>query len=957
MSALVFSHLLVAVAAAALVCLWAWKRRAAEAPYRPLFDEAPVPYQQVDRDGVVRRVNRAQCELMGLRPGDLLGEPVWAFAAPEEHETCRAGFMRMLEGQPAATVLEYGLVRADGRRRMVRAFGTPVRDARGGLAGLLVATLDATACHDTELALRESVAHYRNLFENSPIGIYRTTPDGRILLANPALAAMLGYSSVEELAMCNLEQEGCGPRYDRNAFKQAVEREGAIRGQEALWTKRDGRLVFVRESATVARDEAGRVRFYEGTAEDVSACKQAEAALRETSGRLEAVIRASPLAIWSLDRDATVRIWNPAAEAMFGWSQSEVIGRPLPIAPPERQTDFLADLERCRERAPADGIEREAARKDGSRLLLGIWTAPLNDLEGAPAGTLSVAADITERQRRDQLLRESEQRYRELFENAQDVVFSMDLRGNLRAVNKAAEHATGYRRQELLTMNLASLLAPGQMERAREVIEEILAGGPPVPRQFTVATADGRLLPFEVGTRLEFDNGRPAGLQGIARDITERNRWQQQIEQSAHELQQKNTELETALAAAHEATEAKSCFLANMSHEIRTPMNGVMGMAELLLGTPLAAEQRECAETIKQSAEALLVVIDDILDISKIEAGRLELHPVIFDPREPVEGVVALLRAQAQRKRLGLVSTVEERVPHCLRGDPARLRQVLINLLGNAVKFTEQGQVTATVTLEEESPSTATVRFVVQDTGIGIPHEHTPDLFQSFTQADSSTTRKYGGSGLGLAISKQLVEMMGGQIGFESESGQGSTFWFVVPLEKCVSPSAGPAAVKDIEALGAALRRPGPASVRVLLAEDNRVNRTIALRMLERSGYQADAVSNGLLVVEAALSGRYDIVLMDVHMPEMDGLQATAEIRRRETGQRLPIVAMTARAMAGDREGCLEAGMDDYLSKPVRREELVNAIERCLRPKNPPPPSQSPCQSVAPAPPTETGRG
>ncbi|MGD0015088.1 MAG: PAS domain S-box protein, partial [Bryobacteraceae bacterium] len=396
MSALVFSHLLVVVAAAALVCLWAWKRRAAEAPYRPLFDDAPVPYQQVDRDGAVRRVNRAQCELMGLRPEDLLGQPVWAFAAPEEQEICRAGFLRMLEGQPASAVLEYGLVRADGRRRMVRAFGKAVRDARGGSAGLLVATLDATACHDTECALRESVTRYRNLFENSPIGIYRTTPDGRILLANPALAAMLGYSSVEELAMCNLEHEGCGPHYDRNAFKQAVEREGAIRGQEALWTKRDGRQVFVRESATVARDEAGRVLFYEGTVEDISARKQAEAALRETSGRLEAVIHASPLAIWSLDPDATVRIWNPAAEAMFGWSQAEVIDRRLPIAPPERQTDFFADLERSRDRAPADAIEREAVRKDGSRLLLGIWTAPLNDLEGAPAGTLSVAADITE---------------------------------------------------------------------------------------------------------------------------------------------------------------------------------------------------------------------------------------------------------------------------------------------------------------------------------------------------------------------------------------------------------------------------------------------------------------------------------------------------------------------------------------------------------------------------------
>jgi PAS domain S-box-containing protein len=504
------------------------------------------------------------------------------------------------------------------------------------------------------------------------------------------------------------------------------------------------------------------------------------------------------------------------------------------------------------------------------------------------------------------------------------VVTSPD--GVMERVNRATLGLLGYEEKELignkLDIILSSTAIVGETIPDSNDFVDIISRGYVNNLETTYRARDGRLIPVLLSASLM--HGMDNTVQGIvcvALDITARKQ--------AEEV------LREAKEAAEAASRAKSQFLANMSHEIRTPMNGVLGMLDLMLDSNIDEAQLRLALMAHSSAEKLLAVINDILDFSKIEAGKLELQPVVFSIRDLAKEVRDLFWVKAEKKNIGMTLHINESVPDLLEGDPLRIRQILINLKGNAIKFTEQGEISLAIYLEEETPDNVLLRFEVRDTGSGITPEAQRRIFEAFSQVDSSMARRHEGTGLGLTISKQLVEMMEGEIGVESESASGSLFWFTVRLKRA-DETAIPkhdAEVVDVAAESNMVSR----QLRVLLAEDNLVNQEVGRLVLESLDCLVEVVDDGRRAVEELFSGEYDLVFMDCQMPELDGYEATRMIRQREATigkeiRRVPIIALTAHAMEGDREFCLAAGMDDYLAKPFNAAQIGAILRKWAQP-------------------------
>jgi signal transduction histidine kinase/CheY-like chemotaxis protein len=451
----------------------------------------------------------------------------------------------------------------------------------------------------------------------------------------------------------------------------------------------------------------------------------------------------------------------------------------------------------------------------------------------------------------------------------------------------------------------------------------MLNGTPAVNNQYRLKRMDGSTFFGESkGQAILDDNGLPTASVIVTRDVTERMRQQE--------------ELRRAKEAAETATQAKSAFLANMSHEIRTPMNGILGTAFLLRQEPLSPDQLESVGIICSCADSLLTVINDILDYSKIEAGKLELECIPFDLKSVVQSVVDLLTPTIKEKRVALrVDYPDPQPERLLMGDPGRVRQILLNLAGNATKFTSQGTITISIQCRNTAPGKVTASLSVEDTGIGIPEDKLHILFREFEQGDASTTRLYGGTGLGLAISQRLVRLMGGELSVESTLGIGSTFTFSVPFDCAEDTLAAPPSERSSKTTGEAVTGKEFASTRVLLVEDNVVNQRVAERMLCQCGCIADIAENGQVALDMLEKNEYCVVFMDCQMPVMDGYETVRRIRENETGsdRHCIVVAMTAHAMAGDEEHCKAAGMDDYLSKPLHMDELRNVLDRWKKPQ------------------------
>ena len=620
---------------------------------------------------------------------------------------------------------------------------------------------------------------------------------------------------------------------------------------------------------------------------------------------------------------------SDAAIRNYGYTRGELLAMTimelLPIDERAALERFLAVELRAARPGRVDKRAWRLIRKDGGIIDLEVSSDDL-DLDGR-RGRILYCQDVTVRNRasrelertRDQL-RVSEQRYRLLFEhNPQPMVAFERETLTIVAVGNAMVRDYGYSREEFQRMTILDLAVPEDVEQLKGFFAGDPGGSRPGPGGVALGyprrrqRKDGTTLEVEVTSdNVELD-GRACRVAHYT-DVTQRN--------------EAAAELAIARDRAVEASNTKSAFLANVSHELRTPMNGVIGMNELMLTSELSDEQRSFAEQVAQSGEQMLAIINDILDVSKLEAGRLELEVADFDLHEAIDAACAAPRTLAQARGLRFDVRIGKRVPRLVRGDGRRLQQVLLNLTSNAVKFTATGSVTVSAGVRAGGGGATRLSIGVTDTGIGVDPAQLEHMFDPFTQADVSTTRLYGGTGLGLAIVRELVDLMGGTVSAESEDGNGATFRFELELAAPASDAGSLESPNDapVEALPAWITPP-----LVLVAEDSPVNQIVAARALERLGCRAEVVHDGEQALAALGAGRYDAVLMDCQMPRLDGYAATKELRRREAGsQRTPVIAMTANAMAGDRERCQAAGMDDYVSKPMRHRELAEALRRWI---------------------------
>jgi len=786
-----------------------------------------------------------------------------------------------------------------------------VRDVANTLAGAIVR-------REAEAKLAAALAERDNIMETVPDSLYVLDVSGRLIRWNRSLEKATGYARDEMRDRHALEffHEDDRPRVEHAIQETLLKGYASTRARLA---RRDGKVVTYQWNGAVMRDDQGRVTGLTGVGRDISAEIEAGRALLDSEARFRGLVETTSDWLWQVDVNGVYTYASPRVRELLGYAPEEVLGKtPFDLMPPDEAARIAAIFQDIvARRAPIVGLENVNLHKDGRRVVLETSGVPLFDECGRLAGYRGMDRDVTARKQAEGLT----QRLGRIVDQSFNEIYIFDAAGlRFLQVNQGAQRNLGYSMEELRALTPVDIKPELTIERFEELIAPLHDH---TLQQLVFETVhrrkDGTTYPVEVHLQLS-SNESPPVFVAIIQDISARRR----MEEERHER-------DAALAASR----AKSEFLAMMSHEIRTPMNGVLGMASLLLDTPLSGEQRAFVGTIHQSGEALLHILNEILDFSRIEAGRMELSPVVFDLPALAQGTIGLMAGQARQKGVRLDTQIEAGLTSSRTGDPARLRQILLNLIGNAVKFTEEGAVTLRIGREPARPAPdsaadSRLRFEVIDTGIGIARAAQARIFEPFAQADGSTTRRYGGSGLGLAIVKRLVELMGGRLGIESEPGRGSTFWFVVdlPAATLASPLPAPAAA-------ASLRR----GARVLVVEDNPVNQLVTGQMLRKLGCQVDMIGNGQEAVAAVARQAYELVLMDCQMPGMDGYEATRLIRAWQAEQsaaRTPIVAFTANAMDGDRERCLAAGMDDYLPKPVSVEALRAMLVRWFADRAPP---------------------
>lgn len=894
-----------------------------------IFSITHIMYAYLDKDINFIRVNDAYAKANQKDPQFFIGKNHFDLFPHEENEAIfrqvvKTGVPYVANAKPFSYPdhPEWGVTYWDWTLK-------PVVDTKGNVEGLVFSLLDVTERKRAEEALQLASLYNRGLIETSLDSLVTIDINGNVTDTNPSMEVITGYSRGDLLGT-HFADYFTEPEKARAVYQKAF-KEGSVRDYELSIRHKDGHITPVLYNASLYRDQDGKILGILAAARDISERKAIEEKLRSNEALLNNVMETLPVGVWITNKGGAILQGNPEAKKI--WAGAQYVGTEQYGEYKGWWYDTGKKIE-PQEWAAARAIQKgevsinekiEIECFDGTHKIILNSAMPLYDPNKEMLGAIIVNFDITNTVKLENELRENREGLAEAQRIAHIGSWDWDIEHDLLVWSDETYRIFG--------------LTPAQMKPTRDIfmdyvhpddkafvfgaIDDSNSSGKFLNIDHRIILSDNRVKFIHTQAEMMQDkSGKTTNMVGTFQDITDRKLVEE--------------ELTRAKVAADAANKAKSEFLANMSHEIRTPMNSIIGMADLLMETSPTQEQRQYVEIFREAGEHLLSLINDILDLARVESGYIQLETIPFDIVTVINKVENIMSVEAHNKGLGLIFHVADDMPHSLIGDPNRLDRVILNLVGNAVKFTEKGGVIVDIVLNSKQEKEVELLIKVKDTGIGIPFEKQGLLFTTFTQIDASTTRKYGGTGLGLVISKKLVEMMGGRMWVESETGKGSVFSFTVKLRIVEAPAVGgtvevkPKTDKDLVILENELKSTASSTERnILLVEDSEDNKQLIELYLKKLPYKIDTAENGLVAVEKYKKNHYSLVLMDIQMPVMDGYTATQKIREWEKENNMsptPIVALTANAFKEDEEKSLKAGCTGYMSKPVHKMTLLEMV-------------------------------